>query len=208
MDLENAARLLKAGELEAYLKELGRLIRFYLRHRLRRPEDELTLGQAMRESQKALLRSQESAAKAEVLADLEILLFSGVEAAAAQAEKAGSQLRGLILALEREARWSPSDRAQAELDQAFETLPYPAYAAKARQLGQGLLEQLGEQAEARQLAALDLLGPAAAARVKALMQARRPGEDFDPDKTHKDFKRYIEALHNAQALDSGPTTKR
>ncbi len=208
MDLEQAARLLKAGEIEAYLKELGRLIRFYLRHRLRRPEDELTLAQAQNHAQRALLRSQESGDKAGILSEIEILLFSGVESGTAEAEKVGARLRELILALEREATWSPIDIYHAELDKAFETNPYHRFAAQARLLCVELMEGLGAQRDERQTAALEVLGPAAAQRVKDLLQVRRLDRDFDPAKTHKDLKRYIEALLSAETLAAEPPTKR
>jgi hypothetical protein len=207
MDLEKAKALLAKGDEEAYYKELGRIIRFYLRHRLRSPEKEMTLFEAERLALKALPEGSETRIDLEALPQLQALLFGGIKPQAKDADQVPAGLRQLILELEKGALWRPSESVKAELERIREVYGAqggePYFKALAKAFGEHrerLDEELGPEAlEDKMAKALEELGPAAAARVSDILLSKKPKEDMDLDKLCKDLQRLADALEGGHA---------
>ena len=203
-ELEKARRLLIAGDEEAYYKELGRIIRFYLRHRMRMPEKELTLFEAEGLSQHAMHQASPAqvAEAVEAMERLQEILFANAAPQAADAEMLPSSLRRLILELEKGATWNLSDMSKAELDrvaQAFAALKAEDYFREMhlafKKFMANIEERLGKpELKLRLAAALEELGPAATTRVGYILLSKRLRDDLDLDKLNKDLQRLAELI--------------
>jgi hypothetical protein len=203
LELEKARQILISGDEAAYYKELARVIRFYLRHRMRMPEKELTLSEAQALLGQALLKAE--AARAEgtgAVERLQELLFAKAEPQAQDAETLAPALRRSILELEKNTRWSEEELLQAELDRLAESAKdgapeawfqgmlkiFKAYLARAE-------ERWGREAlQARLEAALGELGPAATARVGYILLSKRMRGDLDMEKLDRDLKKLSDLL--------------
>jgi hypothetical protein len=203
-ELEKARQLLLAGDEPGYYKELGRIIRFYLRHRMRMPEKELTLFEAEGLLQKALLKAGPDKAEegAAAIERLQEILFAKSAPQAKDNETLAPALRSSILNLEKGATWNEEDLVKAELDRAAETLGsgeteayfqamlkiFKAYMGRQEErLGKDLLEE-------RLAQGLDALGPAATARVGYVLLSKRLRDDLDLEKLNNDLQRLAEHL--------------
>ncbi|MES2201462.1 MAG: BatD family protein [candidate division FCPU426 bacterium] len=110
LDLERARTLLDQGDEPGYYRELARVIRFYLRHRSRKPEKELTLLEA-EALMRAVLSAQGYAALAPTIERLQLLLFAKVKPEALDAERLPQGLRQGILLMEEKGDWKAFEPA-------------------------------------------------------------------------------------------------
>lgn len=202
LELEKARQLLIAGDEEGYYKELGRIIRFYLRHRMRMPEKELTLSEAGRLLEQALMKSGDAGTleASAAMNRLQELLFADEAPQAMDAEMLAPALRKSILTLEKDAAWSELDLVKAELDRAFELHgegdPGAWYKAMLKTYAtwhERQAERFGaEELERRLEAALEELGPAASARISFLRLKKRLREELDLARLGNDFQKLSE----------------
>lgn len=206
LELEKAKEILARGDEEDYYLELARIIRFYLRHRLRTPDKELTLLEAERLVERALLGAGFEK-KTEAITRLQELLFGGIKPEARDAEVLNVGLRGAILDLEKGASWKPSEIVKAELERAREL-----YAAKGREEYFGALgkafrdyrdqldQRFGAEVFQDKLSrALEELGPAATARLQHILLSKRMDDEMDLDKLYKELQRLVDALEGGQS---------
>jgi hypothetical protein len=201
LDLEKAREILARGDEEAYYLELARIIRFYLRHRLRTPDKELTLFEAELLVRRAL-GGTEAEKNTEAIARLQELLFGGIRPEARDADTLPLGLRQAILDLEKGASWKPSEIVKAELERARELYSqkggehYFSALGKAFRDYRGQLEErLGQEtSQARLAKALEELGPAASARLQHVLLFKRLDDEMDLDKLYKELQRLIDAL--------------
>jgi hypothetical protein len=204
LELEKARLLLVAGDEAAYYKELGRIIRFYLRHRMRMPEKELTLYEAQRLMEQALMKGGEAQALEgrAALERLQELLFAGAGFEAKDASELSPAMRRAILALEKDAHWSEEELVKTELDRIAEVMApqggeahfqamlkcFKAYLSRRE-------ERIGKEALQSQLAAaLEEMGPAATSRVGYVLLSRRLREELDLEKLNRDLQKLSELL--------------
>jgi hypothetical protein len=206
LELEKARQLLVAGDEAAYYKELGRIIRFYLRHRMRRPEKELTLAEAEGILQKALSKPGEAASGAAsgpaAIERLQELLFANSAPQAQDADSIAPALRQSILSLEKGASWNEVDLLKAELDRAAESLGegeaaawyqamlkiYKDYFAREE-------ERFGKDGLQERIASgLEEMGPSASARLSYVLLSKRLRQDLDLEKLNRDLQKLSELI--------------
>jgi hypothetical protein len=202
LELEKARALLTAGDEEGYYKELGRIIRFYLRHRMRMPEKELTLAEAERLLEQALMKAGESKAEAgkAALERLQELLFAGQAPQAQDGEALAPALRQSILTLEKDATWNEEELIKAEMDRIAQVLGPGERDAYFKAMLKAFKNYLARQEErfgkdkleARLAAGLEELGPAATSRVGYVLLSKRLREDLDLEKLNRDLQKLAE----------------
>jgi hypothetical protein len=201
MDLEKAREILVRGDESEYYKELARIIRFYLRHRMRLPEKELTLFESRGNLERALQNSgtEKLEQASGTLERLEEILFASSQPQAKDAEQLPQGLRQAILELEKQSQWKEHEIVKVELDRlrqefaqghASDEAYFKGMAGAFRAHFGRLSERFGADAlKSRLEKSLEELGPASTQRVGYVLLSKRIREELDLDKLNKDLSR-------------------